>query len=352
METVFLAMSGGLDSSFAAYLLKAQGYNVVGVTFQLLPSTMKSNRNPKACCSSETVQRARKVADHLSIPHYMMNLREEFQTNVMDRFVTEYRKGRTPNPCILCNQHIKFSAFAHKAFSLGADKIATGHYASIESSDGRYALKRGTDHTKDQTYFLYPIAKDLLASVLFPLGPCTKGIVRQQAYRAGWQAQDNVESQDICFVPEGNYRHFLSSLIPPKEGPVYLSTTKKRIGTHQGIHLFTVGQRRGLNIPFTEPLYVIEIRPDENAIVAGPKDGLGRTKVSVENINVLSPLQSGLTGRARYRQEEEPCTYVMNGSSMKVTFTRSLYSVTPGQSLVLYSGDEVVCGGVVTDSAP
>lgn len=349
METVFVAMSGGIDSSFAAYLLKKQGYRVVGMTFQLLPPTIRATTNPKACCSVETIERAKKVADHLEISHYVINLREEFQTYVIDRFIEEYRCGRTPNPCVLCNRYIKFSAFADKAFSIGADRIATGHYSTIDKIPGGYTLKKGIDARKDQSYFLYPINRDLLGLTLFPLSTFTKDRLRSESHRIAWREDNKTESQDICFVPEGDYRHFLSSFVPFQKGSIYLANGKL-LGTHNGIHLFTIGQRRGLNIPYRESLYVVDIRVDENTIIVGTKEDLKRTRVVARDINILSSAEGEVKGRVRYRQKEEPCTYVISGDMLEVSFTNPLFSVTPGQSIVLYSGDTVLCGGTIVES--
>jgi tRNA-uridine 2-sulfurtransferase len=349
METVFVAMSGGLDSSYAAYLLKEQGYRVVGVTFQLLPASLKDPRNPKACCSLDSIEKARRVADHLSIPHYVLNLRREFETLVIQRFVDEYRAGRTPNPCVLCNRYIKFSIFAHKAFSMGAEKIATGHYAIIEETGGLHSLRKGVDKTKDQSYFLYPLPSDLMGSVLFPLGCLTKDKLRRQSDRIGWQAGTGIESQDICFIPEGNYRDFLSPFVPLREGPIYLSDGT-RMGTHKGVHLYTIGQRRGLNIPFSEPLYVVDIKPTENILIVGKKDELESRRLTARDLTIHSSGTGSAMGRVRYRQKEAACSYVIAGDTLEVTFAEPLSSVTPGQSVVLYDGDRVLCGGTIAET--
>ena len=245
-------MSGGMDSSFAAYVLKEKGYEVVGFTFQLLPASIKNVNNPKACCSIETVARARKVADDLGIRHYVINLREEFQHFVIDRFIAEYREGRTPNPCILCNQHIKFSAFLDKALSIGADKVATGHYAIIDKGEeGGWRLRKSRDQVKDQSYFLYPIKKEALGRVLFPLGGETKEELKAQAGRLiNWDHEKVRESQDICFVPESDYREFLAPFVPVKRGRTYF-VDGTLLGHHDGVHLYTIGQRRGPRHPLS-----------------------------------------------------------------------------------------------------
>jgi tRNA-uridine 2-sulfurtransferase len=349
METVFVAMSGGLDSSFSAHLLKQKGYKVVGVTFQLLPESMKSLRNPKACCSIETINRAKKIADNLSIPHYVINLRREFEEHVIENFIHEYMSGRTPNPCILCNRYIKFSAFLKMALSIGADKVATGHYANIKKTTGGFIIQKGFDTAKDQSYFLYPIAKESLKYILFPLGSQTKNSLKGRMHEIGWEYQKVKESQDICFIPESDYREFISGLVGLHEGPVY-SVEGKLLGHHDGIHLYTIGQRRRLKIPYKEPLYVVDILVAENTIIAGSKESLKRKRLLANNINMLEKTTSQITGKVRYRQKEEPCTYSVSGDSLEVEFTNPVYSITPGQSVVLYDGDTIVGGGIINNS--
>ncbi len=339
-------MSGGMDSSFAAYLLKEQGYDVVGVTFELLPKSMKNVNNPRACCSLETIDRARRMARDLSVPHYVLNLREEFEYYVIDQFVREYSRGRTPNPCILCNKHIKFSAFVNKALALGADKVATGHYAIIEKSDDGYELRKGKDRTKDQSYFLYPIEKELLEVILFPLGELVKKDLKEKAHLIQWNPHTVKESQDICFIPENNYGQFLSPFISLRQGPIYF-TDGKLLGHHNGIHLYTVGQRKGLGIPFGEPLYVVEIKSAENTVILGTKDDLKKKRLVAEDLNLFSLPAGTASGKVRYRQAETACTFRTFNETMTVEFAEPLYAITPGQSIVLYQGDRVIGGGVI-----
>jgi tRNA-specific 2-thiouridylase len=347
MKTVFVAMSGGIDSSMAAHLLQKEGYKVVGITFHLLPDSIKNVQNPKACCSIKTVIAAKRVADSLSIPHYVINLREEFEEFVIERFINEYKAGRTPNPCILCNQFIKFFSFYQKALSIGGDYIATGHYARIEKVNEAFYLKKASDQSKDQSYFLYPIKKDQLSRILFPVGSYIKTNLLALARQRGWKNLNTYkESQDICFVPDGQYRSFLSKFIQLKKGPIY-SMDGKFMGHHEGIHLYTIGQRKGLKIPYKEPLYILETRPYENSLIVGPKRYLMKNKLTANEVNLISETSRNITGKVRYRQYERACSYSLNGNVMDVEFEEPIDAITPGQSVVLYSHDTVVGGGVI-----
>jgi len=350
MKTVVVAMSGGIDSSFAAYLLQKEGYKVVGITFQLLPDSMNYSKNIKACCSNETILKAKRTADALSIPHYVINLRKEFEEFVIERFINEYKSGRTPNPCILCNQFIKFSAFFLKALAMGGDYIATGHYAKIEKKSETYVLKKATDKSKDQSYFLYAIKKDYLSKILLPLGRYSKSIIFSLIQEMGFKDINTYkESQDICFIPSGEYRSFLSKFIRLEKGPIF-SVEGKFMGYHDGIHLYTIGQRRGINIPYKEPLYVIETRPLENCLIVGSKNHLMRKSLAATPTNLLSDISSGITGKVRYRQKEQPCSYSLKDDFMRVEFYESIDAITPGQSVVLYNKDVVVGGGIIKNS--
>lgn len=337
METIFVAMSGGIDSSFAAYLLKQQGYKVVGITFKLFSDP-----------SSMAIQRAKNRADELSIPHHVIDLRKEFQYHVIDPFVEGYRNGRTPNPCILCNEYIKSSSFITKALEMGGERVATGHYAIIEKIGDEYFIKKGVDQAKDQSYFLYRIQQRLLNLILFPLGRYTKKGIRDSLHSMHWNIDYRGESQDICFIKNHNYRSFLSRFITLKQGPIY-SVDGAFMGYHDGIQLYTVGQRKGINIPYKEPLYVIGIIPDDNALIVGTKERLKRDMVYAEALHFFISCTHGTaSGKVRYRQKETRCTYAISDGSLKANFQEPISSVTPGQSIVLYKDDIILGGGIIS----
>lgn len=337
---VFLAMSGGVDSAFAAKILKERGFKVRAFTFRLLKN-LEHFRTPKICCSEENMRRAERIAESLSIPHHILDLTEEFYFYVIERFIEEYKNGRTPNPCILCNRHIKFHIFLKRALSLGAEKIATGHYARIEEENGEYLLKKGIDEKKDQSYFLYPIKKEYLKYILFPLGSFKKEEVKETF---GGRLSI-IESQDLCFV-SGNLKEFLKNFLKPKEGPIYF-IDGRLLGYHEGIYFYTIGQRKGLGIPYKYPLYVIEIRKEDNAIIVGPREYLEGDRLSAKEVNFLYPSKMEVKGKIRYNQKEEPCKYEIEGDHLFVQFERPIYAITKGQSVVLYSRDTVIGGGVI-----
>ena len=343
-------MSGGIDSSYSAYLLKERGYRVIGFTFDLLPASLRDTCNAKMCCSAANTGRARKVADNLSIPHYVMNMREEFERHVIERFVDEYRAGRTPNPCILCNRHIKFASFLRKAKSLGADLVATGHYASIRETIAGIELRKGRDRGKDQSYFLYPIMGSDLKMITFPLAELTKAEVRREFGAMAPERGETPESQDICFIAENDYRGFLGRFIPLNKGPIN-TIEGDLIGYHEGVHLYTIGQRRGINIPSKGALYVIDINTRENVITVGAKEHLLRKRLVADDVNMLSPEREGeARAKVRYRQKEVACSYAVKGDSLEVVFHEPVASVTPGQAVVLYDGDRVLGGATIKEA--
>lgn len=304
------------------------------------------------CCSTATIDRARRAAEKLSIPHYVIDMRDEFHEHVIHRFIEEYRLGRTPNPCVLCNRFIKFGSFLTKAIALGADLVATGHYAAVEENEAGWRLRKGKDGAKDQSYFLYPIRSGDLRHVVFPLGNYVKTQVRQGFRKLGVPYEQPEESQDICFIPANSYKSFIEQFVPNRRGPV-VTTEGTQIGFHHGVHLFTIGQRRGINVPYREPLYVVEIRAADNTVVVGTKDALRQRVLVADEVNILSgPAEGRAYAKVRYRQKEEPCSYSRQGTSLRVVFDTPMASITPGQSVVLYDGDVVLGGGIITTAGP
>lgn len=352
---VLVAMSGGVDSSVAAALLKQQGYQVVGVTMQIWPDVSEEEADRHGgCCSLAAAEDARRVANLLGIPHYVLNLKKVFEEKVISYFCDEYVSGRTPNPCVLCNRDIKFGALLWKAKQIGAEYVATGHYARVvQDPSGRFLLLRGVDRTKDQSYALYMLRQYQLAAAIFPLGSLTKVQVRQIAAELGLPVAEKPESQEICFVTSGNYAEFVRKRKPEhfRPGPI-LDTSGRVIGTHRGLPYYTVGQRRGLGISAPEPLYVIRIDARRNAIVVGNKEETLAKSFLVSNPNFIpfdtlsEPLK--VTCKIRYRSEEAPATVSPAGcAQVRVDFDVPQRAITPGQSAVFYDGEMVIGGGII-----
>jgi len=358
-DLVVVAMSGGVDSSVAAVLLKEQGYRVVGVTLNLLPRTdlVTADTRQNACCSLEAVEDARRVADRIGIPHYTLNFREIFEQAVVSDFLQEYLRGRTPNPCIRCNKHVKFGALLSVARSLGARFLATGHYARISQAlSGRYVLSRAVDRSKDQSYALYSLTQEQLAHTLFPLGGLEKSDTRRIALEIGLVTAGKPDSQEICFVPDGDYAGFIrdrdSRAVHP--GPI-LDEDGRRIGTHPGVAFFTVGQRKGLGVATGRPMYVLRIEAERNAIVVGEREGLYSGGLLAEDVTWVSMEATSEPFRVavqiRYRAPEVPATArLMDGGLLSVSFDEPQRAVSPGQAVVLYKGDDVVAGGTIVES--
>lgn len=346
METVFVAMSGGFDSFLAAYLLKKAGHRVVGVTFTLFDGPLFDGWDLAGCASTSAASGARDLCRYLSLPHHVIDLSDVFTERVVEPFIDGYRRGTTPNPCILCNRFIKFGAFYEKAIAMGADMIATGHYASTERRNGDILLKKGNDPSKDQSYFLYSIDKEALERTVFPLGQYTKEGLHSLARREGLRLPRSPESQDICFIPGGRYGDFLSRFIRPERGRIFLRDGTL-LGYHEGVHLFTIGQRRGINVPYGEALYVVDIRADENTIVVGTKKDLESYALTAGAVSIRYPVNEGISARVRYRQPDKPCSCVLRDDTLSVRFQEPVDGVTPGQSVVLYHDDIVAGGGVI-----
>jgi len=354
-DLVVVAMSGGVDSSVAAALLKEQGYRVIGVTLNVWPEELSVGVESRhsACCSLDSVGDARRVADRLGIPHYTLNFRDLFESTVIQDFLKEYRRGRTPNPCVRCNRFVKFEALLERALSWGATWLATGHYARVgRSPDGRFSLAKAADPSKDQSYALCFLTQEQLAHTLLPLSELTKTETRVVAARLGLPTAEKPDSQEICFVP-GNYGDFLRRRVPEvvRPGPI-VNRGGDVLGTHQGIAFHTVGQRKGLGIAAGRPLFVVEIDPERNRVVVGEREDAYSGGLVAEDLNWVSmPEPEGPTrvgARIRYRSPEVGATAkAQSDGTLLVQFDEPQRAVTPGQVVALYQGDAVIAGGTI-----
>jgi len=364
ISTIAVAMSGGVDSSTVAAMLRAEGHNVIGLTMQLWNQRRLAGREgmPESvqgrCCSLDDVYDARGVARAIGIPYYVVNHEERFERDVVRPFVAEYLSGRTPIPCSLCNNHLKFDQLLIVARQIGADQIATGHYARVEFDEvrGRWLLKRPTDRAKDQTYFLFGLTQEQLSRTLFPLGSMIKPEVRELARKLGLALAEKPDSQEICFVPGGDYKRFLDAYLAeqgeslPDTSGELVSTSGEVLGEHKGIHNFTVGQRKGLGVATGSPLYVIQINGERGQVVVGSEEGLYSKAMQVRRTNLISvaelPEPMRVTVKIRHRHEAAPATIERSeGDEISVTFDEPQRAVTPGQAAVFYDGDVVVGGG-------
>ncbi len=355
---VLVAMSGGVDSSVAAALLREQNYDVVGVAMRLAPEpTAPVAKRRGTCCSHDDFEDARRVAERMDFPFYVIDLRADFAARVVDNFVSEYLGGRTPNPCVMCNREIKFDRLWSRARALNADYVATGHYARIEQrGDGRFHLLRAVDDTKDQSYFLFTLGQDELSRTIFPLGAMTKTEVRARARALGLATADKPESQEICFVPDGDYASFVERRSDPAQlrpGSI-VDSDGKRLADHTGVHRFTVGQRRGLGVASGERLYVRAIRAESGEVVAGPRElnsirqDLIANRVSLVDDSIASSGEVSVEVKIRYRHRAIPATMrVDSDHRAEIRFASSGPAVTPGQACVFYRGDEVLGGGFI-----
>ncbi len=357
MSRIAVALSGGVDSSVAAWLLTQEGHQVIGVTMKLLEQACAQEYPDTACCSREAIYRARTTCHRLGIPHYSLNFVREFEQEVVRDFREAYANGRTPNPCLRCNEKVKFGALLRLLMTAcGVEYVATGHYAVCQHSNGRVSLLRGADGTKDQSYALYGLTQDQLSHALFPLGRLTKKKVQKLAHQHSLPAAEAPESQDLCFVPDGDYRDFLDGRIAPRPGPI-CDQTGRTIGHHDGLHNYTVGQRCGLGVNSPQALYVIDLDPHGNTITVGPRQALPRHWCKLKDVNWVSlaapPAGQCITGEAevRYRSAPTPATLtVTSEQATRVHLPNNLHTLTPGQSLVLYQGDFVVAGGVIEEA--
>lgn len=358
---VMVAMSGGVDSSVAALLLKEAGYQVIGVTLRLWvdpKAEENAGKEARGCCSLDAVTDARNVAAMLDIPHYVFDMKEEFYRKIVCNFTSEYLHGRTPNPCIECNRTVKFNALMQKAHGLGIDFLATGHYVRTiyDVDSGRFKLLRGRDRNKDQSYMLYVLGQQELASTIFPLGDKTKKEVRELALKHKLKVAAKGESQEICFIPDNDYRSFMERTCPQANRPGdIVSTDGKKLGRHQGIVFYTIGQRKGLGLTSAAPLYVIHIDALNNWVVVGEENETYSTELDAEKLNYVSgkipdePLEVEV--KIRYRSPAVPAVlYPPKEDRARVVFLEKQKAVTPGQSAVFYCDEEVLGGGIIASS--
>lgn len=356
---VLMAMSGGIDSTVAALMLHKEGYEVIGITMKTwdyATSGGSSGKKETGCCNIDSFNDARQAAVQHGFPHFILDIREEFGDFVIENFVEEYIAGRTPNPCVMCNTHIKWRALLKRADALGCEFIATGHYAQIGKNDDRYFIKKGIDDTKDQSYALWGLQQDLLKRTILPLGTYHKTEIRQLAYDYGYPelAKKN-ESYEICFVPDNDYRGFLKRKVPGLEerveGGDFIDMSGKVLGKHKGYPFYTVGQRKGLDIALGKPAFVTKIIPETNTVVLGDESDLNQTEMIVNQINWMKydSITDGMEAvtKIRYKDKGALSNLYTYQNSIKVRFFDNVKGVAPGQSAVFYEGDDVIGGGVI-----
>lgn len=355
-KKVVVGMSGGVDSSVAAYLLKEQGYEVIGVTMQIWQDEDHFTEEENGgCCGLSAVDDARRVAERLEIPYYVMNFKKEFKKSVMDYFTAEYLRGRTPNPCIACNRYVKWESLLRRSMEIGADYIATGHYARVEQlANGRYAIRNSVTAAKDQTYALFNLTQEQLSHTLMPVGAYTKDEIRAMAEEIGLMVAQKKDSQEICFIPDNDYAGFIDrecgDMVPPPGN--FVSADGEILGQHKGITHYTVGQRKGLGIALGHPVFVTEIRPETNEVVLGENEDVFTNRLYANQLNFMSlpDIRDEITlnAKIRYSHAGSPCRVIRTGEDeICCEFEEPVRAVTPGQAVVLYDGDYVAGGGMI-----
>lgn len=362
---VLVAMSGGIDSTVAALMLHKDGYEVIGITMKTwdyATSVGTTGKKETGCCNLDSFNDARQAAVQHGFPHFILDIRDEFGDAVIDNFVEEYLAGRTPNPCVMCNTHIKWRALLKRADALGCDFIATGHYATVhQHTNGRYFIRKGIDDTKDQSYVLWGLQQDLLSRTLLPLGTYHKTEIRQMAHDFGYpELAKKSESYEICFVPDNDYRGFLKRKVDGLEeqvaGGKFVDKTGKILGIHKGYPFYTIGQRKGLDIALGKPAFVTEINPENNTVVLGDEEDLNRSEMNITKVNWIK--YDGLTDgmeaitKIRYKDKGAISNLFTYQNGVKVRFYTDVKGIAPGQSAVFYEGNDVIGGGIIQREMP